>query len=125
VPKDKISRYYNMADLLAMPSVSRPADGLNVCVLDAMSCGKPVIASEAAGNRLAVIDEQTGLIVPEQDAAALAGAIARLAGDPVLRRQMGAAARRRIEEELGWPQLARRYIQHFQRLQPHAQSAVQ
>jgi glycosyltransferase involved in cell wall biosynthesis len=125
VPKDKISRYYNMADLLAMPSVSRPADGLNVCVLDAMSCGKPVVASEAAGNRLAVIDEQTGLIVPEQDAAALAGAIARLAGDPVLRRQMGAAARRRIEEELGWPQLARRYIQHFQRLQPHAHSVVQ
>ncbi len=50
VPKDRISIYYNLADALVMPSVSRPADGLNVCVLDAMSCGKAVVGSNVAGN---------------------------------------------------------------------------
>jgi len=116
VPKTAIGRYYNMADLLAMPSVSRPADGLNVCVLDAMSCARPVVATPVAGNPLAVIPGVTGLIVPEQEPAALAAAVAALLGDPALRRQMAAAARRRIEEELGWPQLARRYRTQFARL---------
>ena len=36
VSKNEIGVYYNLADVLVMPSVSRPADGLNVCVLDAM-----------------------------------------------------------------------------------------
>jgi glycosyltransferase involved in cell wall biosynthesis len=116
VPKTQIGRYYNMADFLAMPSVSKPADGLNVCVLDAMSCARPVIGTPVAGNPLAIIDGKTGLIVPEQDAATLADAIALLAGSPALRQQMGAAARTRIENELGWPHLARRYIDHFERM---------
>ena len=116
VPKTAIGRYYNMADVLAMPSVSRPADGLNVCVLDAMSCGKPVIGTTVAGNPLAIVNETTGLLIPEQDADALAGALARLVDDATLRRRMGAASRARIENELGWPHLARRYIQHFETL---------
>lgn len=116
VPKTAIGRYYNMADVLAMPSVSRPADGLNVCVLDAMSCGKPVVGTTVAGNPLAIVNEETGLLIAEQDADALAGALARLADDPTLRRRMGAASRARIENELGWPHLARRYISHFETL---------
>jgi glycosyltransferase involved in cell wall biosynthesis len=116
VPKNQIGVYYNAADLLVMPSVSKPADGLNVCVLDAMSCGKPVVASNVAGNPLVVIDGESGLIVPEQDPAALASALARLADDHLMRTRMGAAARRRIDEELGWPHLALRYVAHFQRL---------
>ncbi|HRW45998.1 MAG TPA: glycosyltransferase, partial [Caldilinea sp.] len=116
VPKTAIGRYYNLADVLAMPSVSRPADGLNVCVLDAMSCGKPVIGTTVAGNPLAIVNETTGLLIPEQDADALAGALARLVDDATLRRRMGAASRARIENELGWPHLARRYIQHYETL---------
>jgi phosphatidylinositol alpha-1,6-mannosyltransferase len=116
VPKYEIGVYYNLADLLVMPSVSRPADGLNVCVLDAMSCGKPVVGSNVAGNPLAIVDGETGLITPEQDEAALAQALARLVDDAELRWRMGMAGRARIERELGWPHLARRYIEHFQRL---------
>ena len=118
VPKTEIGVYYNMCDVLAMPSVSRPADGLNVCVLDAMSCAKPVVATWVAGNPLAVVDGVTGLLVPEGDPGALAAALVRLLDDPALRLQMGAAGRRRIETELGWPHLARRYIDHFAALAP-------
>lgn len=116
VPKDRIGVYYNLADALVMPAVSRPADGLNVCVLDAMSCAKPVVGSNVAGNPLAVVDGVTGLLVQEQDAPALAAALALLVDDPALRRRMGAAGRARVEQELGWPHLARRYGDHFARL---------
>jgi glycosyltransferase involved in cell wall biosynthesis len=116
VPKDRIVVDYNLADVLVMPSVSKPADGLNVCVLDAMSCGKPVVASTVAGNALAVAEGVTGFLVPEQAPAELAVALARLVDDPALRRRMGAAGRARIEQELGWPHLARRYLVHFARL---------
>ena len=116
VPKTEIGVWYNASDLLVMPSVSRPADGLNVCVLDAMSCAKPVVASNVAGNPLAVTHGETGLIVGEQDAPALAQALALLADQPELRRSFGLAGRRRIEAELGWPPLARRYLAHFVRL---------
>jgi phosphatidylinositol alpha-1,6-mannosyltransferase len=116
VPFDRISVYYNAADLLAMPSVTDPADGLNVCVLDAMSCAKPVVGSNVAGNPLAIVDGVTGSVVPERSPSALAAALATLADDPDLRQRMGTAGRRRIDEELGWPAITRRYIAHFEAL---------
>lgn len=116
VPKDRIVVDYNLADLLVMPSVSKPADGLNVCVLDAMSCGKAVVASTVAGNALAVVDGVTGLLVNEQTPEELAAALAKLVREPQLRQQMGRAGRVRIEQELGWPHLARRYRTHFREL---------
>lgn len=116
VSKNEIGVYYNLADVLVMPSVSQPADGLNVCVLDAMSCARPVVGSNVAGNPLAIVDGVTGFVVPEQDVDALAQALARLVDDPDLRARMGTAGRARIENELGWPHLARRYLAHFARL---------
>ena len=108
-----------------MPSVSRPADGLNVCVLDAMSCAKPVVASTVAGNSLAVVDGVTGRLVAEQDVPALARALADLVEDPALRARYGAAGRARIEQELGWPHLARRYLSHFTRLTQQPAHAIE
>jgi glycosyltransferase involved in cell wall biosynthesis len=122
VPKDRIAIDYNLADVLVMPSVSKPADGLNVCVLDAMSCAKPVVASTVAGNALAVVDKVTGFLVDEQSPEALSAALAYLVDNPALRQQMGAAGRARIEQELGWPHLARRYLTHFSRLARNAQT---
>ncbi len=117
VPFDQMGQVYNAADALVMPSVTRPADGLNVCVLDAMACAKPVIGTDAAGNELVIQDGVNGWIVPEQDPHALAAAILRLASlPPAQRAALGAASRELIETQFGWPHLARRYLEHFRRL---------
>jgi glycosyltransferase involved in cell wall biosynthesis len=116
VPYDKISVYYNACDMLVMPSITAPADGLNVCVLDAMSCGKPVVGSTAAGNDLAIQDGATGFLVPEGNVVELAQAIAKLVDEPVLGKQMGLLGRMHVESELSWPILARRYLDHFAQL---------
>ena len=116
VPNDEMAAWYNMADVLVMPSVTKPVDGLNVCVLDAMACGKPVIGSDCAGNDLVIEDGVNGFIFPEGEHEALAQALARLRESPELARRMGAASRRKIDEAYGWPHLARRYRAHFRRL---------
>jgi glycosyltransferase involved in cell wall biosynthesis len=114
VPRDRINVYYNMADVFTMPSVVRPADGLNVCVVDALACGRPVVASDVAGNPLVIRDGEDGYLVPQDDPAALAEALGRLAADTELRRQMGQRARRMAVEEFSWRAIARRYLEIFQ-----------
>lgn len=97
------------AAVFVMPSVRDPAgniDGLPIVVLEAMAAGKPVVATEISGLPLAVTDGETGVLVPERDAAALAGAVCRLLGDPSLAASMGSAGRRRVETELNWGAVA-------------------
>ena len=74
-----------------------------------MSCAKPIVGSDAAGNRLAIREGVNGFLVPERDDAALAAALARLIADADLRAAWAQPAGVLIDTELGWPQLARRY----------------
>jgi len=78
---------------------SRGGEGLPLSLLEASACGRPMIATDVPGCRDVVRDGVTGLLVPLDDPAALAGAISRLAGDPNLRARMGGAARLRAETE--------------------------
>lgn len=63
-----------------------------------MAAGKPLVATDIPGCREAVINGETGFLVPARDAAALAEALARLIDSPALRASMGAAGRARVEE---------------------------
>lgn len=74
-------------DIFVMSSVM---EGLGTSILDAMACGKPVIATTAGGMPEIVQDGETGLLVPPRDDRALATAIVRLLKDEPLRRRMGA-----------------------------------
>jgi len=92
-----------------MPSVRDErgnVDGLPVVVLEAMAAARPVVASDVSGMPLAIADGVSGLLVPERDPAALAGAVAGLLTDPERARRLGAEARRRVEEELNWDAVA-------------------
>jgi glycosyltransferase involved in cell wall biosynthesis len=63
--------------------------------LEAMACGRPVVASATGGLPEAVIDGETGLLVPAGDVGALRDGLRALLSDPMLRRRLGEAARRR------------------------------
>jgi glycosyltransferase involved in cell wall biosynthesis len=67
-----------------------------------MAHARPVVASAVGGLKDLVVDEETGLLVPPGDPAALRGALERLLGDRELRRRLGAAGRERARERFSW-----------------------
>lgn len=83
-------------DVLVFPTIS--GEGFSRVVLEAMAAGKPVIATDDAGNPEAVIDGVTGYIVPVKDPMALADRINELIEDKEKRGEMGSAGRKRVEE---------------------------
>ncbi|MBX3001849.1 MAG: glycosyltransferase [Caldilineaceae bacterium] len=122
VPVDDLNVYYNMVDVITTPNRQPPADGLNVAVLEAMHCGKPVLGIDVASTRLPIRsgyvfeDGVTALLAPPDDIPALVAAMRRLAADGDLRARLGSAARRVAETDLSWPFIAGRYVDHFQRV---------
>ncbi len=78
-------------DMFCMASRS---EGLGLSLLEAMSCGLPVVSTDCpTGPREFITHEQNGLLVPVDDEAALAGAMLRVAGDRPLAERLAAAAR--------------------------------
>ncbi len=74
-------------------------EGLSMVILEAMGMAKPVVTTNVGGNSEVVVDGVTGFLVPPRDPEALADRILTLLKDENLRKQMGAAGRRRIEEK--------------------------
>jgi len=77
-------------------------EGLGMSLVEAAASGRPAITTDVPGCRQAVRHGETGLVVPVKDPAALAAAIARLAGEPETRHRMGLAARARAEREFAF-----------------------
>lgn len=91
-------------DLFVMSSVT---EGLGSSLLDAMACGKAVVATTAGGIPEAVVDGETGLLVPPRDDAAMADAIVTLLTNDDLRRQYGAAGLKRVRERFSVERMVR------------------
>jgi glycosyltransferase involved in cell wall biosynthesis len=100
VAQRELPELMQACDALVLPSVTtrRSRETWGLVANEAMSAGLPVIATEAVGAAAGglVIHGQTGLVVPERDAAALAAAIDKLLGSKALRRGMGAEAARQV-----------------------------
>ena len=109
----------NMPALLADTAcVVQPSyrEGTSRVLLEAAAAGLPAIATDVPGCRDVVTDGVTGLLVPPQDAAAIAGAVQTLEADRDRAAQLGAAARQRAEQTFD----QRRVVRTLRRLQDDA-----
>lgn len=87
---------YPMLDVLVMPSRK---ETFGLVLIEAMSFGLPAIATNAGGVPEIVVDGQTGILVPPEDAQALARAMRRLFEDNELRQEMGNQGRERVVQD--------------------------
>jgi glycosyltransferase involved in cell wall biosynthesis len=117
-PQDDVGRLAAAADVVAVPSVHDPdgnVDGLPNFALEALATATPVVATRVGGLPAVITDGVTGLLVPEKDADALAGAIASVIEDPALGARLGRAARLLVEERFGWDRHVDRLEQAYDR----------
>jgi glycosyltransferase involved in cell wall biosynthesis len=94
------------ADLFLL--TTEPPESFGIVLIEAMASGLPVIATDYPGVR-AVIDDETGIVVPRGDSAAVAAALTDLVGaSPERREAIGAAGKAKAEREWSWPSLVDR-----------------
>ena len=105
--REDLDEFVGCFDLFAHPAL---AEGLGVAALKAAAAGLPVVGFAAGGLNEAVADGKTGSLVDAEDAGALAAAIERLANEPELAREFGAAGRQRMQSEFSIATMADQHI---------------
>lgn len=101
LPHAQVLAWMRSAAMLVLPSVHTATgrvEGLGMVLLEAAATGVPIVGSRVGGIPEAMIDGQTGFLVPEQDPAALARRMSDLLDDPAMRLRMGLQARRFVEQ---------------------------
>jgi len=107
---DDIPGLLNTMDVFVLPSIS---EGMSNTLLEAMASGLPVVATDVGGNPEIVENERSGLLFRPGDVKALADRLARLAGDEMLRSELGNAARHRANETFSLGRMTENYTQLY------------
>jgi glycosyltransferase involved in cell wall biosynthesis len=115
-----IRNVWKAAHIAVLPS---RREGLPKSLLEAAACGRPIVATDVPGCREIARPNVNALLVPPDDADALADAIGRLADDADLRRKFGEAGRRLVESEFSAARVGRDIVMLYDRLLGRAPSA--
>ena len=110
---DRVPELLNAMDVYVLPSLS---EGISNSLLEAMSTGLAVIATEAGGNPEVVVDGKSGLLFPAGDTAKLAERLLTLEGSPEIRTQMGKEAISRVRQEFSIDSMVRHYARLYENL---------
>lgn len=113
--RNDVAAVLAVLDVFLLPSL---IEGLPMALLEAMASGRAVVASAVGDVAAAVHDQQTGLLIPAGSARPLIAAVERLALDTRLRLRLGAAAADMIETRFSSHQMAHRYCELYDQLQP-------
>jgi glycosyltransferase involved in cell wall biosynthesis len=106
--RDDLAELFAAADVCVLPSYD---EGLPLVVLEAMERSCAVVATAVGGTPEAVVDRETGLLVPPGDVERLADALRRLRDDPGLRRRLGDAGRARVAHRFSSEDSTRRTLE--------------
>jgi len=100
LPHERVVELLQSLDLAVTPSTCQESFG--VAAIEASACELPVVATRVGGVSEAVLDGETGLLVPPGDPGALADACLELLADPERRQRMGQAGRRFVQSAYPW-----------------------
>ncbi|MCY4410681.1 MAG: glycosyltransferase family 4 protein [Caldilineaceae bacterium] len=115
----ELPEVYQKATIFVMTSRAEyhagSVEGFGIVYLEASACGLPVVAARSGGAAEAVIENETGLLVPPDDPQALTQALTRLLNDPTLRQRLGSAGRRWVENEMNWDRVGLQFMSIIER----------
>lgn len=103
-PQSSLSRYYQEAAFVVLPSVS---EGAPLVLIEALSSGKPVIATSLKGIASIVHHGENGLLVPPGDVRALADALDELAGNDNLYGRLASRSAISVRDRFSWHHISR------------------
>jgi glycosyltransferase involved in cell wall biosynthesis len=112
VPDQDLVDLINTSDIVVSSAVS-DLENVPIVILDAMACGKPVIATDVGGAREQVENKRVGIIVPPKRIDKLAEAMERLIDDKGLREEYGRQARK-YAESISWSEIAKGTLRIYQ-----------
>jgi glycosyltransferase involved in cell wall biosynthesis len=114
---DELVAYSQSADIYVHTPkvVGLKFEGFGIVYLEASACGKPIVATDAGGIRDAVRDGETGIVVPDGDINAVAGAVIRLLDHPEQAGVMGQSGKRYAALH-DWRNIAKQYISLYDRI---------
>jgi glycosyltransferase involved in cell wall biosynthesis len=102
VERKELIKLYQNAALHVVPS---HYEGLPTVLLEAMSCGLPVVATDVCGNKEVIVNGVNGFLVPPKSPMAMAKVILRLLQNDQISGRVGRAARRTIEDKYTWDKI--------------------
>jgi len=111
--RDDIREVFAQAHIVCLPSYR---EGLPKVLLEAASCGRPIVATDVPGCREVVRDGENGLLVPPRNVTALAQALRQLVEKPELRRQMGARGREIVMTEFSVEKVVHETLEVYREL---------
>jgi len=104
---DNVAKFLASADVFVMPSLW---EGLPIALLEAMSAGLPVIATQVEGIEEAVVEGENGCLIPIGDAKALAEAIIHLLADTEMQKRMGRASQEKVKKTYSSERMCKEYF---------------
>ncbi|MGI8498622.1 MAG: glycosyltransferase family 4 protein [Gemmatimonadaceae bacterium] len=122
VHPDRVTDLINEATVVLMPS--RVPEGFGLIALQAAQLARPVVATRVGGVHEAVVDGETGYLVPSENSAAIGRAIASLLSDPAHAITMGRAGQRRASDLFSWESHVSAYDELLQRVAESATASV-
>jgi phosphatidyl-myo-inositol dimannoside synthase len=115
VPAGDLPAYYRAGDVFAMPCRTRrgglDVEGLGIVYLEASASGLPVVGGDSGGAPDAILDGETGYVVPGRDVAAVARRISELLADPSGAAALGEKGVAWVDREWRWDLVAERFWQ--------------
>ncbi len=109
--QESMSDVFAQSHIVCLPSKYR--EGVPKVLVEAASCGRPIVTTDMPGCREIVQDGENGLLVPPEDVQSIAKAIVRLLKDPGLRQKMGDQGRALVQKEFSVEHVVERTVEVY------------
>jgi len=113
IPKSQVSRYYLLADIFILPSLS---EGLPTVLLEASAAGKPCVATDVNGVSDIIVDGRTGYLVQKSDVGGFKRYVKMLLENEGVLKRFGSNAAKFVKENFSWSVIVDKYEKVYQEI---------